>query len=148
MQLPHVLCGCHFVCSQAFLPNRTGLLASLKLLAACHPKESQWQRRSQLGSAAQESNMKDTRIMQNYFLLLDKYRSCWFVHACSGFVKSIFVCFLKMGSRTCWGAVSQHLWLGFFFFPPFVQSTFYNNLDIFKKKCLKRHEKIQKQHIE
>jgi len=80
---------------------------------------------TQLGSAAQESNMKDTRFMQNFFFFffffkLDKYRSCWFVHAFSGSVSPSLcyfcVALLMLGTRTCWGLLAS-LARFLFFFP-------------------------------
>ena len=46
-----------------------------------------------------------------FFLLkLDKYRTCWFVHATSGFKspsQCIFVALLELGTRTCSGPVAS-----------------------------------------
>lgn len=75
------------------LPNSTVLFvvwASFKLLAAGHSSEFSGKEERSWARLLRSQNIKDTRFMQNIFKL-DKYRSCWFVHA----VISPFLCILS-----------------------------------------------------
>lgn len=124
IKLPRVcLCGSHFVCHQAFLSNSTVLFvvfASFKLLAAYRSPKSLVVKNNATGLCCSGVKYERHKIhAKHLFFLLDNYRSCWFVHAFSGFVSPslrILCSTSQVGNQNVLGTISQHLWLGFF--PP------------------------------
>lgn len=121
------------LCAAAILFVRRTLLlcrTSFKPLAACHSPQSLWVKNTTgLGCSGVKYERQDsckTSFCFFLFFLLDKTRSCWFVHAYRGSRSpTLSVQLLKLGkperARDCWLASLARFFLNFFLSPEHIR---------------------------